>query len=272
MGRSEEAERFAEALRGLKDRSGRSYGSLATRLHVSTSTLHRYCNGDAVPADYGPVERFARLCGATPDELIALHRRWILADAARRRASAERGATARRGRPSSSDDGPGAGASPPSAAAHHAVEPGRAVPPSASFDAPDTGALPGDDPGPSASGPGATSKSVATHQHEPGTVADDHPGRPASAYGRDGRDGSGEPPRTATSYEQPIADARSGDRDPLPGRWVPPNGDTDRKAGATDQTSSGGDMAGRTADGEAPSAPSAAAGEAGEAGEAREAG
>ncbi|MBF9068294.1 helix-turn-helix domain-containing protein [Streptacidiphilus fuscans] len=76
---------FAAQLRELKDRSGRSYGMLAKRLHVSTSTLHRYCNGAAVPADYAPVERFARVCGATPEELVELHRRWLLADAERRR-------------------------------------------------------------------------------------------------------------------------------------------------------------------------------------------
>lgn len=80
-----EAEQFAGLLKKLKDRSGRSYGVLAGRLHVSTSTLHRYCNGDAVPGEYAPVERFARLCGATADELVELHRRWIIADAARRR-------------------------------------------------------------------------------------------------------------------------------------------------------------------------------------------
>ncbi|MBW5422071.1 helix-turn-helix domain-containing protein, partial [Streptomyces sp. BG9H] len=40
---------LAELLRGLKERSGLSYGVLAKRLHMSTSTLHRYCNGDAVP-------------------------------------------------------------------------------------------------------------------------------------------------------------------------------------------------------------------------------
>lgn len=84
-------EEFAESLRALKERSGRSYGALAGRLHVSTSTLHRYCNGDAVPTDYAPVERLARLCGATPDELVALHRRWILADAARQAASSRGG-------------------------------------------------------------------------------------------------------------------------------------------------------------------------------------
>ncbi|MFD5114210.1 helix-turn-helix domain-containing protein [Streptomyces sp. NPDC058391] len=80
-----EAEAFAAVLRELKDRSGRSYGVLAGKLHVSTSTLHRYCNGDAVPAEFAPVERLGRLCGATAEELVALHRRWILADEARRR-------------------------------------------------------------------------------------------------------------------------------------------------------------------------------------------
>ncbi|MEV6792830.1 helix-turn-helix transcriptional regulator [Streptomyces sp. NPDC051320] len=80
-----ETEEFAALLRKLKVRSGRSYGVLAGKLHMSTSTVHRYCNGDAVPTEYAPVERFARLCTATPDELVELHRRWILADAVRRR-------------------------------------------------------------------------------------------------------------------------------------------------------------------------------------------
>ena len=75
---------FATLLRGLKERSGLSYGVLAKRLHMSTSTLHRYCNGDAVPVDYAPVERLARLCKAGSDELVELHRLWVLADAARR--------------------------------------------------------------------------------------------------------------------------------------------------------------------------------------------
>ncbi|WSM76843.1 helix-turn-helix domain-containing protein [Streptomyces cellulosae] len=76
---------FAALLRELKDRSGLSYGVLAKRLHMSTSTLHRYCNGDAVPADYAPVERLARLCKARSEELVELHRRWVLADAVRGR-------------------------------------------------------------------------------------------------------------------------------------------------------------------------------------------
>ncbi|MFG3055809.1 helix-turn-helix domain-containing protein [Kitasatospora sp. NPDC048239] len=90
-----ETEEFAAMLRELKDRSGRSYGTLAARLHVSTSTLHRYCNGAAVPTEYAPVERLARVCGAGADELVELHRRWILADAARRREPG--GAAARAG-------------------------------------------------------------------------------------------------------------------------------------------------------------------------------
>ena len=77
-------EEFAERLRLIKERSGRSYGTLAARLHVSTSTLHRYCNGTAVPAEYAPVERFARQCGASAEELVALHQLWLLAAAARR--------------------------------------------------------------------------------------------------------------------------------------------------------------------------------------------
>lgn len=84
-GESVSANEFAELLRDLKERSGLSYGTLAKRLHMSTSTLHRYCNGDAVPTDYAPVERFARLCRASPQELVELHRRWVLADAVRGR-------------------------------------------------------------------------------------------------------------------------------------------------------------------------------------------
>ncbi|MFE5813364.1 helix-turn-helix domain-containing protein [Streptomyces sp. NPDC056479] len=84
---------FAAFLRQLKDRSGLSYGVLGKRLHMSTSTLHRYCNGDAVPTDYAPVERLARLCKASPDELMELHRRWVLADALRGRKGAGEGTT-----------------------------------------------------------------------------------------------------------------------------------------------------------------------------------
>ncbi|MGQ4378156.1 helix-turn-helix domain-containing protein [Streptomyces sp. SAS_267] len=94
---------FAGLLRELKARSGLSYGTLAKRLHMSTSTVHRYVNGDAVPTDYAPVERLARMCRATPEELIELHRSWVLADALRRQKT------------------PGAGPPPGSAAAPVAV-------------------------------------------------------------------------------------------------------------------------------------------------------
>ncbi|NJQ02914.1 transcriptional regulator [Streptomyces zingiberis] len=96
-GATEEAEDFAALLRELKERSGLSYGTLAKRLHMSTSTLHRYCNATAVPADYAPVERLARLCRATRPELVELHRRWIVADAARRRRGAGRDEAGRDG-------------------------------------------------------------------------------------------------------------------------------------------------------------------------------
>ncbi|MFD7504036.1 helix-turn-helix domain-containing protein [Streptomyces sp. NPDC059850] len=111
---------FAELLRGLKERSGLSYGALAKRLHMSTSTLHRYCNGSAVPPDYAPAERIARVCRATPDELVELHRRWILADEARKRKSAGPEEPAPAAAP---DDGP---PEPPSVDAERAelAEPG----------------------------------------------------------------------------------------------------------------------------------------------------
>ncbi|MFG2553926.1 helix-turn-helix domain-containing protein [Streptomyces sp. NPDC048581] len=83
---------FSELLGRLKERSGLSYGVLGKRLHTSASTLHRYINGDAVPTDYAPVERFARMCKATPDELVELHRRWVLADARRRQKASGAGA------------------------------------------------------------------------------------------------------------------------------------------------------------------------------------
>ncbi|MFD7956588.1 helix-turn-helix domain-containing protein [Streptomyces ardesiacus] len=76
---------FAVLLRALKERTDRSYGSLARRLGMNTSTLHRYCAGDTVPLDFAPVERFAALCGATPEQRLELHRRWLLAVEARRR-------------------------------------------------------------------------------------------------------------------------------------------------------------------------------------------
>ncbi|KRD22907.1 helix-turn-helix domain-containing protein [Streptomyces sp. B21-102] len=82
---------FAALLTELKGRTERSYGSLARRLGMNTSTLHRYCAGEAVPQDFAPVERLAEFCGATQEERLELHRRWLRAVAARQRA---RGAVA----------------------------------------------------------------------------------------------------------------------------------------------------------------------------------
>ncbi|MFD5619357.1 helix-turn-helix domain-containing protein [Streptomyces yangpuensis] len=79
-----EAEDFARLMRELKERGGLSYGVLARRLHTSTSTLHRYCSGDALPVEFAVVDRFARACGASAGEAVDLHRAWLLADARRR--------------------------------------------------------------------------------------------------------------------------------------------------------------------------------------------
>lgn len=151
-----EAEDFAALLKELKDRSGRSYGVLAGKLHVSTSTLHRYCNGDAVPNEYGSVERLARLCGATSDELVELHRRWIVAEAARRRGRPESGAAP-------------AASSPPAAPSAPSVP--VAVPAPVPAPAQETEPAPASEPGPSAPVP-----PVPDLERE-------HPAMPAAAPG-----------------------------------------------------------------------------------------
>ncbi|MDH6438934.1 hypothetical protein M2158_007475 [Streptomyces sp. SAI-144] len=81
----DDVQEFAALLRRLKERTDRSYGSLARRLNMNTSTLHRYCAGDAVPVDFAPAERFAALCGASAEERMDLHRLWLSAVAARQR-------------------------------------------------------------------------------------------------------------------------------------------------------------------------------------------
>ncbi len=134
-GAAGDAEAFAEQLRGLKERSGLSYGTLAKRLHMSTSTLHRYCNGTVVPADYASVERVARVCRATPEELVELHRRWILAHAARGRKEQEpegaaRGAGAgeHEGGPTPDDSAPRTGDRGLPKAATHPADSGAELP------------------------------------------------------------------------------------------------------------------------------------------------
>ncbi|MFF0450850.1 helix-turn-helix domain-containing protein [Streptomyces sp. NPDC004609] len=83
--RDSEPGAFARRLNELREASGRSYGALARRVGVSASTLHRYCSGHTVPMEFAPIERLARLCGVGGEDLVALHRLWILADADRRR-------------------------------------------------------------------------------------------------------------------------------------------------------------------------------------------
>ncbi|MFJ6443928.1 helix-turn-helix domain-containing protein [Streptomyces sp. NPDC091649] len=74
---------LAERMSALREGSGRTYASLARRIGVSGSTLHRYCTGRTVPVEFAPVERLARLCGAPAGEREALHRLWIRADGER---------------------------------------------------------------------------------------------------------------------------------------------------------------------------------------------
>ncbi|MEU9381147.1 helix-turn-helix domain-containing protein [Streptomyces sp. NPDC048279] len=77
---SPRTDKFAAHLRMLKDRSGRGYDRLGKEAGVSGSSLHRYCSGLSVPADYRVVHAFAKVCGASAEELRELHRLWALAD------------------------------------------------------------------------------------------------------------------------------------------------------------------------------------------------
>jgi transcriptional regulator with XRE-family HTH domain len=104
------ADDFAGLLRELKERSGLSYGVLGKRLHMSASTLHRYVKGEVVPTEFGSVERLARLCRATPEELLELHRRWIRADALRGVKGGGAETTAAPVTPAASAEGDGRGA------------------------------------------------------------------------------------------------------------------------------------------------------------------
>ncbi|SCF65907.1 Helix-turn-helix domain-containing protein, partial [Streptomyces sp. MnatMP-M27] len=86
VGGNRDVEELAELLRELKGRTNRSYAALAARSGVSGSALHRYCSGTSVPGDYEVIGRFGKVCGAGSEELLELHRRWVLADAERKRA------------------------------------------------------------------------------------------------------------------------------------------------------------------------------------------
>jgi len=121
----DEVTQFAALLRELKDRTDRSYGQLARRLQMNTSTLHRYCAGDAVPVDFAPVERFAALCGATDAERLELHRLWLRAAEARRRPRGGRTPETTQGPEASSgtSEGEQPGSSP-AIGSGHSEEPG----------------------------------------------------------------------------------------------------------------------------------------------------
>ncbi|RGD62118.1 XRE family transcriptional regulator [Kitasatospora xanthocidica] len=78
-----ETDEVARLLQELKSRSGLSYGALAKRLHLSTSALHRYCNGDVMPTEFAPLDHFSRVCEATPQERVELYRLWVVVRATR---------------------------------------------------------------------------------------------------------------------------------------------------------------------------------------------
>src|SRR2546430_8707056 len=82
---------FARLLEELKRRSGRSYDALARRAGLSSSTLHRWCRGDRVPPEFLPVDRYARVCGVSRDELAELRRRWVRAEVAYRQGTDRQG-------------------------------------------------------------------------------------------------------------------------------------------------------------------------------------
>ncbi|MFD4997509.1 transcriptional regulator [Streptomyces buecherae] len=227
MASATEIEKFAECLRELKERSGRSYGALARRLHVSTSTLHRYCNGDAVPADYAPVERLARLCGAAPDELVELHRRWLLADAARRTipgrgSRSARGAAPSRGAvvPDPEADSPGSATAADAAPAPRAGddaggdEPGVARTPTGTSAGTPTGApaeAPAESDGLSVAEGGRAGAEGEPSTPNSGPAADDepasdtptapHPAKPTA--GADAPDGARGPARPRAGWALP---------------------------------------------------------------------
>jgi Helix-turn-helix domain len=74
---------FASVLHAIKDRTGESYETLARRVGIASSTLHRYCAGRTLPVEFGVIERLGRACDADRDDLIALHRAWAATVAAR---------------------------------------------------------------------------------------------------------------------------------------------------------------------------------------------
>lgn len=77
--RSSGARDIGDLLELLKKRSGRSYESIARKIHVSKSAVHRYCTGTSLPKEFGVLERIGIACGAERAELVRLHQLWISA-------------------------------------------------------------------------------------------------------------------------------------------------------------------------------------------------
>ncbi|MEU0430391.1 helix-turn-helix domain-containing protein [Streptomyces sp. NPDC006290] len=157
---------FALLLTRLKERTDRSYAALARRLGMNASTLHRYCAGEAVPLDFAGIERFAALCGASSEERVEMHRRWILAVAARQR---PRPSDARRA-PTPHDT---TSTAAPTASASHSSPAAEAPEPASSAD-------PRPEPASSAD-PCPEPASSADPCPEPASSADPHPGPASSA-------------------------------------------------------------------------------------------
>ncbi|MET8102599.1 helix-turn-helix transcriptional regulator [Streptomyces sp. NPDC005236] len=193
---------FAGLLGELKERSGLSYGVLAKRLHVSTSTLHRYVNGDAVPTDYAPVERLARACRATPEELVELHRRWVLADVLRGQANRAE----------------------PNRAEASGVEAGRAGPNRAVVDGTSggsSGAVDGQD-GSAADAPRSAPQAESGNGQGSGPGSESGSGRgngPGSDSGNRQVDGPGDSPRGPVTDEAGVGRKPGRDAGSAPVRW-----------------------------------------------------
>lgn len=108
--RRTDTEEFAARLHALRTASGRTYESLARRVGVGAATLHRYCSGRTVPMEFAPVERLARVCGCTPEDLADLHRLWLSADTTRRTRPVPPGGAAGGGGEGAASGGGAAGA------------------------------------------------------------------------------------------------------------------------------------------------------------------
>lgn len=197
---------FALLLTRLKERSDRSYAALARRLDLHASTLHRYCAGEVVPQDFGGVERFAALCGASPEERVELHRRWILAAAARQQT---RPSATRRTPPPAGGTAPQAPETPSASGGPEASSVPEAPSAPEATSAPE-GAGASDRPVPSpeppssaynpADGPGSDSRPAPGTPRTPGT-----PGTPGSPgnLGTAGAAGTPGPPEPAVPPAAP---------------------------------------------------------------------